>query len=718
MLKLNTLFGGLMLALMIGLVGLPAEARKKKAAPPIELTAQGQALEARYAELMAELQKELADDLPRINERAQSNYLSAIAQEKQAITLLETAQAELGKINGAKGLIGHAKNHWIPKADRGIKAAQKKLDAATTQAERDAAQAELTKWQENRQAGLDALKERTENYERLAANAPALKLEVENAKRDRERAEKDIQRALASLRLKSFLESDRHDEQLARYAMLHHATPKRLAGFAQQSARHAQLIDQLLADGPLLVDMAVADGAKDGNYGRAMEIYTTIQANHPKAKEDGVLQRLALAIALEHATPRAQRNEKARTDAPQFVDPVARYAHYENAYLADDLDPYFKIQSAWDLRFVVNGEEPDHVLTWGREMLRNYRPDMITTKDDRWRYVSLVRTCVRYGSEENKNDKDELHFFQNILMNGGICGRRAFFGRFILRSFGVPTIARPQRGHAALARWTPDGWVVCLGAGWGSGWTKTQYKDDLDFLAVTKARAAGDGFMPIKRAMWAGNVAGEQPVYGLNDKKAKPGLWYSVALQTQRKIADSVKTLDAVGTELGEANESKVKYPFDAAEVTDEDREIRVDRNGVISIPAAATTKPTKSTGKILFTDSVLGGKQLHYSRNGRDQDFVYTFDAPKAGTYRLALHVNTPAWKQMVNVVANGNKPVALELPHTIGLWQDTQPVMIELKQGKNTLTFTRKGVSQDVAPKGFSIKSMTLTPDAGNRQ
>ena len=54
-------------------------------------------------------------------------------------------------------------------------------------------------------------------------------------------------------------------------------------------------------------------------------------------------------------------------------------------------------------------------------------------------------------------------------MNGGVCGRRAFFGRFILQSFGIPTVARPQTGHASLVHWTPDGWVICLGGGWGSG---------------------------------------------------------------------------------------------------------------------------------------------------------------------------------------------------------------------------------------------------------
>ena len=67
------------------------------------------------------------------------------------------------------------------------------------------------------------------------------------------------------------------------------------------------------------------------------------------------------------------------------------------------------------------------------------RPDHISNPDYRWRYVGAVRTDIRYGSQDNKYDKPELQFFQNILMNGGVCGRRAFFGRFILRAFGVPT---------------------------------------------------------------------------------------------------------------------------------------------------------------------------------------------------------------------------------------------------------------------------------------
>jgi len=55
----------------------------------------------------------------------------------------------------------------------------------------------------------------------------------------------------------------------------------------------------------------------------------------------------------------------------------------------------------------VNGNEPDWTLAWGREMLHNYRPDHISTPDYRWRYVAAVRTDIKYGSQDNKYDKDK-----------------------------------------------------------------------------------------------------------------------------------------------------------------------------------------------------------------------------------------------------------------------------------------------------------------------
>ncbi|MEO0475790.1 MAG: hypothetical protein AAF085_07455 [Planctomycetota bacterium] len=702
-----------MLAALVVVMALPAHAKRQA---PAQLTEQGETLKAQYAKQHEAAKKQLLGALPNVSDAAKAEYKASLEAETKAKADLKVAQDQLGKIGSAKGLIGHATGHWIPKADRGIKAGKDQLAKAKTQAERDAANAEIKKWQDNRKAGEDALAERKANYEKLKKQEPQFKKQVEASKAALAKAQDRVARSMKALRLDRVLESDRLDGKLAKFVVMNEATPHGLAAFAQKGATHKRLVDQLLADEKLMLHMLRAGGAKDGNYGRAMQIYSDIQKANPKAKA-GVFNELSVALAVEHAKPIKQRNAVAATDAPEFVDPVARYKHFETAYLAKELDPYFEQHDAWELRYVVNGEEPDEILAWGREMLRNYRPDIITTGDDRWRYVSLVRTCVRYGSQENKNDKDELQFFQNILMNGGICGRRAFFGRFILRSFGVPTVAKPQKGHAALGRWTPNGWVAVLGAGWNTGWAPGRDMAAPDFLAMTQARELGDDYLQVLRGHWIGDLNGEPRKPGFDSGRNQTLFWNSVALNTQKQLIEQAgaKALAAVGEELGEANESKVKYPFVSGKVTDADRKISV-KNGVITIPAVAAASHKKSTGKVLFVNSSLGGMQMHYSRTGGDQDIKYEFDAPKAGTYALTMRVAVPAWKQNVNLIVNG-KATTVELPHTVGMWETTEAVKIDLKKGKNTLTLSRKGVKQEVEVKGFTIRDFTFSPVGGTQ-
>ncbi len=152
-------------------------------------------------------------------------------------------------------------------------------------------------------------------------------------------------------------------------------------------------------------------------------------AKEAREKDGGpsIFFRLALSVSLEHALPYHQSNSHPGTcvDGPKFIDPIMRYLHHESAYLAGELDPAFDTLSTWELRFVVDGEHgtPDEAFSWGREMLRNYRPDLILLEDYTWRYVESVRTEIKYGSEEGKFDRRDLHFFQNVLMNGGVCGR-------------------------------------------------------------------------------------------------------------------------------------------------------------------------------------------------------------------------------------------------------------------------------------------------------
>ncbi len=423
--------------------------------------------------------------------------------------------------------------------------------------------------------------------------------------------------------LDQFLASDALDAQFAKYVVLLEATPTGLAEFAQQGNEHADLVEALLADAELMRQMLVADGAnakREGRsygpaqYGPAMKIYSDIQKTSKRAAT-GVLQRLALAISLEHAVPIAQANPEALLDAPETVDPVKRYLHYEKAYLDGELDPAFERLSTWELRMVVDGDEPDETLAWGRKMLRNYRPDHIYNSNYGWRYVNIVGTDVKYGSQDVKYDRPELQKYQNILMNGGVCGRRAFFGRFILRAFGIPTTARPSRGHAALVHWTPAGWVVNLGGAWGCGWTKTPYRDDLDFLATTQARSNPEAFLKVKRAQWAGDVLGEKRTYV--DRDGEHAFWNGVALRTQRAIIEESKavTLDALGEDLGESNEPTVAEKVIASPVTPEDRKITYAADGAISIPAAAYSKPSGNTRDVIAMKSFGGGLQIMLPR-------------------------------------------------------------------------------------------------------
>jgi formylglycine-generating enzyme required for sulfatase activity len=468
-----------------------------------------------------------------------------------------------------------------------------------------AANADSAKAQEDATKAADALNltpSRTDDK---------LDMETEEAtKADSANAQEDATKAADAPNLTPFLTDDRLDSRLVKFVVLHDATPGGLAEFAQQGAEQAALVDTLLADPELMKQMLVADGTKENKYGRATEIYTAIQKTSAKAK-DGVLQRLALAVALEHAAPVKQDNPAGKSDAPATVDPVKRYLHYEKAYLAGELDPAFKDLTAWDLRFVVNGDEPDDTLAWGREMLKNYRPDLVANPDYNWRYVQAVATDVKYGSGDVKFDRPELQSYQNILMNGGVCGRRAFFGRFILRAFGIPTTARPQSGHGALVHWTPKGWVPCLGGGWGCGWTNTRYRNDLDFLATTQARGHTDAYLQVKRAQWIGDVVGETPVHGLHG--GVPGFWYAASLCTQRDIIEKAKAkaLAAVGTNLGESNETGEKAATETVAVADSERQITVGKDGVITIPAAAYNNPTGSIAEVTAMKSFAGGQQI-----------------------------------------------------------------------------------------------------------
>ncbi len=664
---------------------------------PAALTAAGERLQAQYAASLAALQAEIVKALPVVPEQKKAAFKAAREVLKKAKAEVNAAQQPLDKIAGAEGLVAHAKGKWLGGAAKGIADAEAALKKATTDAEREAAQKELAKWQADREAGLKALAERQAALDAAKADEAKYIEASKAAKAALADAEANELKAATAMiaDVMPFLSSDALDTKLVTCTVLAQATPKGLAEFAEQGKEQEALVEKLLADTALLKQMLEADGASGGKYGQAMQIYTDIRKASPRSV-DGILRRLALGTALQHAVPVEQRNAVAKKDAPTVVDPVKRYLHYETAYLAGELDPAFKDMSAWECRLIVDSNAPDHVLAWGREMLRNYRPDHIFNQDQGWRYSGAVRTDVEYRSSQLLRDTDSLEFFQNVMREGGVCGRRAFFGRFIVQSFGLPSVPRPQSGHASLGRWTPDGWVINLGAAWGAG-LGVAGRTDNDFVLETRVRKYPAEHMRALRAQWVGDALGEEKYNG--HKEGSGGLWNVIAFFEKKAIvADAKPTqLGARGTELGEANESAETKAMavEKATVTDADKQVGVGSNGVITIPAAACR------GKVSQMKSFLGGLQAFCG-----DAFSCEVDVPNPGKYRLTARVVTVHVEGQLQLTVNQAKdPVAMVIPYSCGKWETTQPVEITLVEGRNVLGFSKP-------EKGFTLKDITLTP------
>lgn len=713
----------------------------------VDLAETGRTLEARYAKELETLQAEIRELIPTITDERHEilvNHLSAIASADQSLIQSNRQLRNFVDYEQAVETFKHAEG-IIERAERAVAERHAFLEYARTLPDDDPNK-ELIVEETERVLGLrkrdlerapGQLEDARNAFERISQNRDQLPAEkqgrqnaVQEAKAELAQLREAGMRHLTDARLVGVLSSQELDALLARFMVLNEARPYWLAVYAQQGPEYEQRIERLLNDTPLMIRMLVADGASYGQYGKAMEIYENIRQASPRAMEEGIFERLALAVALEHAVPIAAgiAGQEAHggpwDENTVWLDPVERYLEYEKAWLDGELDPNFDKHDVWSLRMVVDVYQTGEFLAWGREMLRNYRPDLVEYPLDSLRYSKVVDEEIHYSSMfVNRGwDRDDLERMQNILAVGGICGRRAHFGGYILAAFGVPTTARPQRGHAALVRYTPSGWVPYLGAGWGSNNRMIRgYRSDSDFRASTEARHAPDAFLMVKRAQWIGKAMGEEHRLGWGypsgrgqrgaNHEAPPESWNGVACIVQEGIIHRLdpRILDAAAEDLGESDGSYDSGVPNVVDIPTSERQITVDGAGVILIPAAAATRPANNTENILFMPGNLGGFQMHFRRYGNGESFEYTVDAPKAGAYALTARLVTPAWDQSLDLSINGaNEPINIALPYTRGMWGELEPVHVELKQGTNVLTFSRMGFFF----RGVSIRDFKLVP------
>ena len=498
-----------------------------------------------------------------------------------------------------------------------------------------------------------------------------------------------------------FLGGDQLRAQLVKCALITHATPRALAVFAQQGKPQEELIARLLADAPLMEQIMETGGAYEGKYGQSMEIYTAIQKASERAR-GGFLQRFALGCALEHPDGNIQEEGKTAVELM-----VAMYLNYEQAYFEKKLDPAFDSYTDFEYRFIFPHRSVADV-TWMREMMRRYRPDHIMLDDYKWRYVRIVKTDIPYTSNVKRPVRPDLGVskMQDYFLEGGICGPRAFVGKLSTAAFGIPTRGARQTGHAAMSHWTPDGWTVCLGAWWSMN--RWRGRCGLDFLLETKARKAPQEYVKVLRAQWLGAASGEELVHGMN-YGVGGGFWNALAFYQKLAIVEDaeITEVELTGAELAESNDEATAEEIPQIELSEADKAIVIGGDGVITIPVAACSSP-KSSEKIRFMKSIDGGVQAHYNLAGKRPELLrYTVQAPRAGKYELTAKVVTVAICGDWLLRLNRRTMVDIELPFTLGKWERTRPVTIDLKEGRNSLQFTLKTPN-----KGLTIKEFKLAP------
>lgn len=534
------------------------------------------------------------------------------------------------------------------------------------------------------------------------------------------------------------------DASMVLCAILTEGTPTALAEFAYLSAANEALVARLLADPILMRDMLVAGGAVMSEtdkgeagpkrYGEAMAIYEQILAAStelsaaPNATDNAlwddrsqgnILKRFALGTALEHAVPIHRHFKTTDCDSSYdwcptppadanetVVDPIARYLHYETAYKAGDLDPAFEVLTVFETKHVSNSPASDNDLAWVRESMRIYRPDHIAMSYS-WRYAKSVSTEVAYGDPMCAKWDAKVcdGHYAEIPASDGVCGPRAFFGRFTRLAFGLPTWGATQPGHAAMTTWSPDsGWGVLLGAGWPSCWWGDRSGPDWQLEVL--ARELRSAFQQVLRGQWVGEALGEAAAgsdwgrqggtggYGIG------GPWSALSFYAKKiAVANAPAVPRAVGPSVVptkvEALLAKwpTKIPTPAVSYGDP-----------IEIPAVAYTSKNKSASLTVMKSAgpVGEGEQLLHGGcaspvgppclEPASSTFEYALtDVASAGAYYLTVNFTTWHMDQDLFVAVNGAAAVPVEVFYTVGWWNESQPVEVQLAKGANTLSFHR---------------------------
>lgn len=494
---------------------------------------------------------------------------------------------------------------------------------------------------------------------------------------------------------------------LLRTAILVRGGAKGFAKFANQSDLHGQLVETLLNNKKIMKEFLLNGGPTGKKYGNAMKLYTQIMAGLEKDRFYKVNKKLAMAVALEFASPQTEFDTSIEIDAQK------RFSHYEQAHRNGELDPAFTYFSTWEYRMAINSDASNEQLQWGRTMQMTYAPHLATLYDERWRYNYQVTTDVGYRAP---NWTASPRTYQQLLSGGGFEGPRAWFGRFICRAFGIPVWGFKQHPkNVGMSRWTPKGWMMTFQIP-GSDFNTCHWDDrsGTDFIEEVKARAAVteiEYYEKVTLLECLADACKEKLQKDEEFEYVDPNrVWRSLALIQRKLLADQVR-VNSFQRDGPTVVVSKIDKYIQNIQMEVSDVPFDKQDNGKIIIPAVSF-KVSGDKKHVRSQQSFDGGNQV----NLIDWEGYVTYEIPTNlefqtnKDYMLSLIVSTVhLTQQNLKVETNdGEGNHEIEIPYTVGEWQETEPIEIDVASLLK-LKFYRLKASDCF---GLAIKEIILSP------
>ena len=223
-----------------------------------------------------------------------------------------------------------------------------------------------------------------------------------------------------------------------------------LSAFAKADPANREFLGWLMKSAPIMdlfleASVPLSLKAREENKytlkTAALEIWKNVMKADPDARE-GLYLKLAIAVGI---TPPGSINIGAG-GAAKPTDPVVRYKYYKTAHQKKELFPSFDHLSVWEYTLVVSSGATNEDLTWARQMVNTFRPDLRVNE----KVIKSTSLVWRRNAPQQFYPSGYQHF-KNVLAGGGKCGPRSSWAQMICHSFGIPALGVRQPRHAAAA---------------------------------------------------------------------------------------------------------------------------------------------------------------------------------------------------------------------------------------------------------------------------